>query len=46
MYSDCVRDAALAALKEGASLSAISRDLGINRSTLRAWRDTPRVRKA
>lgn len=44
MHLDRTRDVALAALKSGASLSAVSRELGINRSTLHAWRDTPRVR--
>ena len=43
VYLDRVRVAALVALDEGASLSAVSRDLGINRSTLRAWHDSPRV---
>ena len=32
---------ALAAIAAGASLSAVSREFGINRSTLRAWRDCP-----
>lgn len=46
MYSNRERCEALAALRNGASLSTVSRDLGINRSTLRAWRDAPRVRTA
>jgi hypothetical protein len=44
MYLDRDRAAALAALEDGASVSAVSRDLGIHRSTVRAWRDGPRVR--
>lgn len=43
MYLDRDRHAALAAIGGGASLSQVSRDLGINRSTLREWRDRPRV---
>jgi len=43
MYLDRERDAALAAIEAGLSLSDVSRELGINRSTLRAWRDAPRV---
>lgn len=46
MYPDRVRESALAALMEGSTLSAVSRDLGVSRSTLRAWRDTPRARRS
>lgn len=35
----------LAAIESGESLSAVSRDLGINRSTLRAWRESPGQRR-
>jgi hypothetical protein len=35
----------LAAFDKGASVSSVSREFGINRSTLRAWRDDRRVRR-
>lgn len=46
MYSDRARDEALSALGDGASLSAVSRELGVSRSTLRAWRAAPDGRTA
>jgi hypothetical protein len=41
MYSRRTRNEALLALQSGEPLAAVSRRLGINRSTLRAWRDHP-----
>jgi len=46
VYSDRDRAAALAALNKGATPSTVSRESGIHRSTLRAWRDLPRVRRS
>lgn len=46
MYRDRERAAALAALGSGASLSNVSRNLGISRSALRAWRDSPSARRS
>jgi hypothetical protein len=41
MYNRTVRRQALALIQTGHSLQSISRSTGINRSTLRAWRDDP-----
>ena len=41
MYSSKVRDAARALLAMGMDVSAVSRTLGINRATVRAWRNHP-----
>ena len=46
MYPDHVRAEALDALSAGASLSAASRNCGVSRSTLRAWRDGPRAERS
>lgn len=46
MYSRVVRDAAMTALRSGESLSTVSRRLGVDRSTLRAWRARPERRTA
>jgi Homeodomain-like domain-containing protein len=43
MYSECVRARAAARLAAGATLSEVSRELGISRSALRAWRDGGRL---
>jgi hypothetical protein len=39
MYSERIRAEALTGLASGRSLSEVSRELAISRSTLRAWRD-------
>ncbi|HTW21174.1 MAG TPA: hypothetical protein VME70_13295 [Mycobacteriales bacterium] len=46
VYDASVRAAALAKLTEGATLSAVSRQTGINRATLRSWlaNPTPKAR--
>ena len=41
VYSHHVRATALARLAGGVPIAAVSRELGIARSTLRAWRDDP-----
>jgi len=41
MYDERVRRVALGAMAVGESLSAISYRLGVNRATLRSWRDHP-----
>jgi hypothetical protein len=41
MYDERVRRVALGAMAVGESLSAISHRLGVNRATLRSWRDGP-----
>jgi len=41
MYDERVRRVALGAMAVGESLSAISYRLGVNRATLRNWRDGP-----
>lgn len=41
MYDAQVRAAALAAMARGESLSSISKRFGMNRATLRNWRDRP-----
>jgi hypothetical protein len=41
MYPEHVRRRALDRLASGATLSEVSRDLGVNRSTLREWRSAP-----
>jgi hypothetical protein len=43
MYTPDVRRRALALIDSGASLRAASMATGINRSTLREWRDHPEV---
>lgn len=42
MYSTAVRRRALDLLADGLSISAVSREIGAQRSTIRAWRDQPR----
>jgi hypothetical protein len=46
MYSDSAVTVALRMLDEGLSLSTVSRMTGVARSTLRGWRDRPRVQRA
>lgn len=46
MHPDRLRAAAVDALDDGLSLSAVSRDFGVSRSALRAWRDGPRARRS
>jgi hypothetical protein len=41
MYPRRIREEALRALRSGETVAAVSRRLGIHRSTLRAWRDRP-----
>ncbi len=41
MYPPAVRTRGLELLGEGWTLSAVSRELGVQRSTIRAWRDQP-----
>ena len=41
MYSRSIRNEALLALTSGESLAVVSRRLGIARSTLRVWRESP-----
>ena len=41
MHGPHTRTAALRRLRDGATLSTVSRELGIARSTLRSWRDQP-----
>src|SRR4051812_5726436 len=41
MYSGELRAQALQLMHSGRSLSSVSTELGINRSTLREWRDRP-----
>jgi hypothetical protein len=41
VYGPRERSAALALLSEGSRLAAVSRELGVARSTLRSWRGTP-----
>jgi hypothetical protein len=44
MYSNREMNLALAALRGGEGLAAVSRRFGMQRSTLRAWRDAPQPR--
>ncbi len=41
MYPISVRTRGLQLLREGRTLSAVSRELGVHRSTIRGWRDQP-----
>lgn len=41
MYDEPVRQSALGALGDGNTLGEVARQMGINRSTLRSWRDNP-----
>jgi hypothetical protein len=41
MYDNTVRHGALALIDQGFSLRAVSMTTGINRATLRSWRDSP-----
>ena len=45
MYSDSIRRQALAVLSKASSVSEASRLTGINRATLREWRDHPSPRR-
>ena len=46
MYSTTVRRQALELIHSGASLRSVSMSIGINRSTLREWRDDPKKAQA